>query len=213
MTLAGIIAKTETGKPVQDECPDCRHTEQVAIVDMNVVHIFGISLFPVSFKKGVRCQSCRLRRYEGEINKDVYYRIKTDFMGPRQLISVFFGTIILFSSLFLYILLGDIGSWETRRHLDEPEINELYVVNLKALFPGIQRNHYSLVRLVHVDENGIYFQKSSYGYQSITLAKMDVSNGKLEDEDYFKAEPVLFDPSLLKKMKNSRWIRYVSDGN
>lgn len=125
-----------------------------------------------------------------------------------------FGGLFLLGLIAVAVVFGIVASNQSNARetklIAQPQVGDLYVVDLEKLVPGGFDGHaYGVMRVASINGQQISLQVPNMGYSKLTGASRDLSS-KARDESYYVAEQIQLPISQLQQLHDSGEIHDVS---
>lgn len=209
--IYGTKSKTVQGDVIGGvHCPNCGNSQFASYGVLSYFYLYWIPFFLTSKTIGIICTSCQRDMSDEQIPPEVLPQIKKTVASVRNIIPMFSGLILivlLISGISFY------GKYEDRKeltYLEQPLIEDMYVVDFSELYTGIEDEYkYGLLRVQEVTHEAVILQVSKLVYNMTSGVTDDIKKGKASSDSYYEEEMISIYLESLKELKTSCAIRSV----
>ena len=178
-------------------CPHCNTTGQMIMsVYSKYVHIFWIPVLPLSKKVYAKCNHCKANYELNELPPEIKQRCYLFGLGQKYPLRHFFGLIGMGVCVILLNILTGISIRTTNANLNNPMVNDVYVVKYEK--------NYSTMKIVEISGETVFFSENEYSVSSISKThEID------KDENYDSEELLKYTTGELRDLKNKGIITSI----
>jgi len=211
MIIFGTKGKTVAGQNVEGiECPSCGNNQFATFGILRYFHLFWIPTFPTSKVAGVECAHCKKTLIGKELPAELSKQIKSTVFNKKNTLPMFSGLLVitLFVLFVAYAIQQD--NINEAAYIEQPAINDLYIVNFTKVFDDIDPDYsYGVMRVKHLSSSQVELQVSKIAYNKTSGVRKDIRKSKTSSDSYYDSEPFYIDINKLKGMKESGAIYSV----
>jgi hypothetical protein len=214
MIFFGTRGKTVSGQVVEGiQCPSCENQKFITFGIIRYFHLYWIPTLLTSKKVGVECTHCKRTLIDKEIPAELGDQIKASVFTKKNTIPMFSGLIIIAFVVLFGVLVGQQGSRQAAAYIEQPAINDLYIVDFTKIFNDVDPKYkYGLMRIKNISSGQAEFEVSNIAYNKASGVRKDIRERKTSSASYYDSEPLYVDIGKLKSMKDSKAI-YSIDRN
>ena len=211
MIFFGTRGKVIPGTQINNmACKSCGNQSHNTFGVLRYFHVFWIPVFPTMQKPGTECLKCKHTLMGKELPDQVRESIKSEVFTKKRVLPMFAGLIIF----AVIMVLGAFGAHEESKreaaYLEQPAVNDYYIVNLPKLFTkGDTAHPYGILKVRSISGTKMEVVVSNYAYNLPAGARNAITKHDTERADYFAAAPLSMDVGDLKKFKASGAIYAV----
>lgn len=212
MIVFGNRSKTVPGEAFEGaDCPSCGRRQFVSFGVIRYFHLYWIPTFPTSKSAAIQCRHCKFTLTGDELPRELAARLGRALFTRRRLLPTYSGAAIVASLVLLVGLAVHDDSTQETAYLDQPQVNDLYVVDLPKVFEDADPDYpYGVLRISAVNANGVAMQIGQTVYTRSSGAMKDVRSPKVSGPDYYLDQPpTWFATAELRDLKSSGAIRSI----
>lgn len=211
MFFFGIGTKTIVGQLIKHiQCPSCESSRLMTFAHLAYFHIFGIPMFLVRYRSGVRCSTCQ-QTYEGsDLPAEWRTHLSGRVPGALNAVTAFSGTIVIILAFFFMIYVG--SNWQEKQIalIEQVKKDDMYVFNFTKYFGGKDRKHrYGIFRVIRVTSKGVEFRVSRKTYPKSFGMNGDIYTNRSMARSYYFNKQVLIKKPALLELRRSHVIEMV----
>jgi hypothetical protein len=174
-------------------CENCNSPRLNYVVRQQYYHLLWIPIFPIDKYVGTRCNSCGLTR------KEIYSQNGASFNKETKTPIYMYSWLILIGLLIIYAIINSaIVSRKEKEYIKSPLKGDVYSIKFKD---DKNQNAYSLIKIVNVANDSIYFFQSNVYYNQIIYS--------LKRNEYFVIDTFVNSVTEITKMYNEGTITNI----
>lgn len=151
---------------------------------------------------GTECLSCKQTLMGKDLPVQIRQDIKSAVFTKKTLLPAFAGLILI---AIVIAFAGYTGYEESKKeaaYLEQPAVNDYYIVNLPKIFPKADGAHpYGILKVKNISGNRLEVVVANYAYNRADGARQSISKHETDQAGYFAPEPFSLDAGDLKKFK------------
>lgn len=205
MIIFGTRGKVIHGAQINNmACKSCGNQSHATFGVLRYFHIFWIPVFPTMQAPGTECLKCKQTLLGKDLPDHIRQNIKSVVFAAKSVWYAFTGLVLI---AVVIAFAGYAGYEESKReaaYLEQPAVNDYYIVNLPKLFAKADTAHpYGILKVKNVAGGRIEVMVSNYAYNRSDGPRQAITKHETDRAGYFAAETLSFDAGDLKKYKAS----------
>ena len=211
MFFFGTKTKIVSGQMFQGlQCPSCENREFITFGVIRYFHLYWIPTFVTSKSVGIECTHCKKNLIDKDLPTELLGDIKANVFNKKNTIPMFSGLIIILCLALFIINNGRQDNMKEAAYIEQPIINDLYIVNFNKIFSLSDKNYkYGAMRIKSIQSGQVELQISEIVYDKTSGVRKDIRERKTSMDAYYDSEPIYMDLDKLKTMKESGAIHSI----
>ena len=211
MIFFGTRGKTVTGQQVTGpQCPNCGNNVFTTFGVQRYFHIYWIPTFPTKKHVGIECSNCKRALIDDEIPSHMVEDIRSSAFSSASVLPMFSGLAIIAALIGFAFFAGARDRQQEAAYLEQPAINDYYVVDYTKIFDDADPEYkYGVMRVSAVNGDEITFLLSNYAYNLASGVKNDIRNGDASRDDYYSQDGIWFYTADLSAMQKDGTIHSI----
>lgn len=203
MIVYGTRGKVIQGQQINNmACKACGNQSHTTFGVLRYFHIFWIPVFPTMRAPGTECLKCKQTLMGKDLPEQVRQDIKSAVFTKKTLLPAFAGLILFALAAAFAGYAGHEESKKEAAYLEQPAVNDYYIVNLPKLFPKADGAHpYGILKVKAISGSRLEVIVANYAYNRASGARQAITKHETDRADYFSTDPLSFDAGDLKKFK------------
>jgi hypothetical protein len=203
MIIYGTRGKVIPGAQINNmACKSCGNQSHSTFGVLRHFHIFWIPLFPTMQSPGTECLKCKQTLMGKELPDQVRQDIKEAVFTKGKVLPAFSGLVLLAIVFAFAGYAGHETSKKEAAYLEQPAVNDFYIVNLPKLFTKSDPAHpYGILKVKAVAGGKLEVVVGNYAYNRSDGARKAISKRETVQAGYFATESFSIDAGDLKKLK------------
>jgi len=211
MIFFGSRGKTVAGQVVDGiQCPSCENKQFVTFGILKYFHLYWIPTFLTSKTVGIECTHCKKTLVGKELEPELAKQIKTTVFTKKNTLPMFSGLILISILVLFGAIAAQRDDMQDATYIEQPAINDLYIVNFTKVFNDTDSKHkYGVMRVKSLSSSQVEIQVSKIAYNKTSGVRKDIKERNTSADSYYDSELIYIDIGKLKEMKESGAIYSV----
>jgi hypothetical protein len=203
MIVYGTRGKVIQGQQINNmACKACGNQSHSTFGVLRYFHIFWIPVFPTMQAPGTECLKCKQTLMGKDLPDQIRQNIKSAVFTRKSVLPAFAGLILFAIAVAFAGYAGHEESKKEAAYLEQPAVNDFYIVNLPKLFTKSDPAHpYGILKVNAISGSRLEVIVGNYAYNRAEGARKAITKRETAQGGYFAPEPFSLDAGDLKKFK------------
>ncbi len=169
MLVYGTQYKSIPGDYVENySCPNCGQQQCHSYAHLKSFAFYKIPTIYLGKKVNLACQHCQKHIEQKDLPKELTKKLKKSIGSTFNIVKQFTGIFVFAAFIVFALFMGEKSKETATQYINAPEINDLYIVNIRDIYNFEESARYGALKLIEVEADNYVFKIGSWTSRKAT---------------------------------------------